>query len=629
MARWFLIGACCAVWSDAACRSASAAESAPEVTRVASPDGRISVRFVLAKGQPFYELDYDQSPLVKRSPLGLGSQLQADYSKLAEHRKSIDQLWQFEFGERRDIPDRYNELTIELARESGAKINLIMRAYNEGFALRYHYPEAADQSEDLVFEGESTHFSFPAGFQGYEAHGTEGGYGLVPINEITRFCERPLTLVGPTGTYVAIGEAGNLDYARMLLSRHPENSDTLVSDLGGKTSNTKSESQPYDANVRLKPGQSTPWRVVMVGDSPGQLLENNYLFLNLNPPCALKDTSWIKPGKVMRDGRLTTKNAKEIIDFAETAGLSYVHLDTNWYGGERDRSADATTLNPERIDTLDLKEIVRYGDENNVGVIVYVNQIHLLKHEGDLFPLYHDWGLRGIKYGFVKVGPQSETKWITDSLERAAENRLMINIHDGFRANGLNRTYPNLMTVEGIRGNEHMPTAKHNCTLPFTRYLCGIGDYTVCYYNKRIQTTHAHQLAMSVISYSPLQWILWYDSPSHYHGEPEIEFFREVPTVWDETRVLHGDIGKYAVIARRKNDSWFIGAINAESARSLDLSLDFLDKDREYIAKIYSDDESVQSRTEVRVEERTVNQESALSAAMLENGGQAMWIRPK
>jgi alpha-glucosidase len=345
----------------------------------------------------------------------------------------------------------------------------------------------------------------------------------------------------------------------------------------------------------------------------------------LSRPLALADTSWIKPGKVMRDTTLTTANSKAVVDFAALAGLDYVLLDARWYGSEDAATGDATAA---RVPNLDIAEIVRYGREKNVRLIVYVDRRQLKRQRDEIFALYEKWGLAGMKWGFVDVGPQAETAWLTESVAKAAEHRLMVNIHDGFRATGLQRTYPNLMTVEGIRGNEQFPTAEHNCTLPFTRYVTGIGDYTICYYDRRLKTTHAHQLALMVVAYSPLQWIFWYDRPSMYGGEPEIEFFRECPTVWDETRVINGKIGDYATIARRSGEAWFVGTINANEARTLRVPLDFLDAGRKYQASIYSDDERVETRTRVRIDRREVDAATELEVPLAANGGQAMWIRP-
>jgi len=356
--------------------------------------------------------------------------------------------------------------------------------------------------------------------------------------------------------------------------------------------------------------------------------------LNLNRPLALKDVSWVKHGKVMRDTTLTTANSKAIIDFATTAGLQYVLLDSGWYGSENADTGDATQPRAGRTrfgnppQPIDIPEIIRYGRAKNVGLILYVDRRQLKKQRDILFPLYEQWGVRGVKIGFVDVGPQAETAWITETIQKAAEHHLLVNIHDGYRATGYARTYPNLLTVEGIRGNEHFPTAEHNCTLPFTRYVAGSADYTICYFDRRLETTHAHQLAMAVISYSPLQSIFWYDRPSDFHGEPEIVFFQHVPTVWDETKVINGEIGKFATIARRSGEDWFVGTINNREPRQLKLPLKFLAPGRQYTAHIYSDDNSVPTRTHAAVETQMVNSLTTLDVPLQAAGGQAVWIAP-
>ena len=595
---------------------------------VKSPDEILAVEFALSdKGEPTYRVVSDGKPLVLSSRLGFVAGFLDGYMQLKAEHRTVRDAWEFAYGERSKIPDNYNELIIRLEHKSGVKVNIELRAYNEGVALRYRFPKEQKEGVSLRFEGERTEFRLPAGTKGYEEHGTEGPYRLKLVSQIKPYCERPLTLIRPDGGFAAICEAGNLDYARMMLSPLEGVEGALVSSLGGRTTNTENEHQHHDPSINLQPGAATPWRLLLVGDTAGELLENNYLLLSLSPTCRLEDTSWIKPGKVMRAG-LTTASGKEVIDFAKTAGLSYVHFDAGWYGPERSAKSDATRVAPERIDELDLQEVIEYGKQHDVGVLVYVNRVHLKSQLPEILPLYEQWGIRGIKYGFVPVGPQEETRWLTDSFADAAQHHLMINVHDGFRANGINRTYPNLMTVEGIRGNERMPTAAHNCTLPFTRYLCGIGDYTVCYYSNRIKTTKAHQLAMAVVSFSPLQWIFWYDSPRVYKNEPEIEFFREVPTVWDETRVLEGRIGEYATIARRSGDGWFIGMINADKPRSTTLPMDFLLAGRAYEASIYYDDPQVETRTHVGVRREEVTSDSRLDIDLLESGGAALWIRP-
>jgi alpha-glucosidase len=591
---------------------------------VQSPDGKVVVNFLMQDGGvPAYKIDYMGIPIVLESRMGLEPDFTGGFQVTGISSDEHKNQWTQEYGERKNVPDNYRELNVDLKHQSGRLMRIAFRAYNEGAALRYSFPEQADK--ELKFTGERTEFRFPADTYAYEEHSTEGEYKRVKTGEIEAWCERPLTLEYAGGIFACLAEADNDNYPRMLLSPLPGVPGALVSALGGTTANNVNARQRHDPNARLAPPASAPWRMFVVGQKPGDLLERNYLMLNLNPPCAIKDTSWIKPGKVMRDTALTTENSKAIIDFAEKAGLQYVSLDARWYGSEDLETGDATTV---RVPNLDIPEIIRYGQKKNVGLLVYVDRRQIKKQRDLLFPLYEKWGVKGVKIGFVDVGPQAETAWITETIQKAAEHHLMLNIHDGYRPTGLARTYPNLMTVEGIRGNEHMPTAEHNCTLPFTRYIAGSADYTVCYFDKRIKTTHAHQLAMAVVSFSPLQWIFWYDRPSVYKDEPEIEFFRRVPTVWDDTKVVGGEIGKYAVIARRSGGDWFIGTINGGEKRWLEIPLDFLTPGQSYVAHIYSDDDSASTRTKVGIETRQADANTIIEAELRPTGGQAVWITP-
>lgn len=592
--------------------------------RVESPDGKVAVEFsVQSGGIPTYRIDYLGKPIVLESRLGLLPDFTNGFEIRKISRSEHHGKWSQVYGERNIVPDNYRELNVDLKQTSGRLMRITLRAYDEGAAFRYSFPK--QDSKEFKFTGEQTEFHFPENTFGYEEHGTEGEYRRARLSDIEPWCERPLTLEYASGLFACLCEADNENYPRMLLSVLDGASNTLVSALGGTTSNTARDPSTGDPTATLHAGDSTPWRMFVVGERPGDLLERNYLMLDLNPPLALKNVSWIKSGKVMRDTTLTTANSKAIIDFAAQAGLQYVHLDWHWYGTEDPETGDATTV---RVRNLDIPEIIRYGREKNVGLILYVDRRQIKKQRDILFPLYEKWGVKGVKIGFIDVGPQTESAWITETIKRAAEHHLMLDIHDGHRPTGFARTYPNLLTVEGVRGNEHFPTSEHNCTLPFTRYVAGSADYTVCYYDRRLQTTHAHQLAMAVISYSPLQWIFWYDRPDMYHGEPEIEFFQHVPTVWDDTKVINGEIGKFATIARRSGDDWFIGTINDSEPRQLELPLNFLTTGRQYIAHIYSDNDSVPTRTHVAVETCPVDSLTTLDVPLQAAGGQAVWITP-
>ena len=605
-------------------KATPAATSAP--AQIESPDGKVAVKFSLqAAGVPAYRVDYSGQPVVLESRLGLQPDFTNGFTITKISRAEHHGDWSQVYGERKIVPDDYRELSVGLKNALGNEMEITFRAYNEGAAFRYTFPNQTVR--EFHFTGEQSEFRFPQNTLAYEEHGTEGEYQRVNVSSMKPWCERPLTLEQAGGWFVGLGEAANQNFPRMLLSPLSGVSNALVSALGGTTSNTAREQDRMrnDSSAVLAAGASTPWRFFIIGEKPGDLLEHNYLMLDLNPPLALKDVSWIQPGKVMRDTTLTTTNSKAIIDFAATAGLQYVLLDDRWYGTEDAEHGDATTV---RVKNLDIPEIIRYGRAKNVGLILYVDRRQLKTQRDVLFPLYEKWGVKGVKIGFVDVGPQTETAWITETVEKAAEHHLVVNIHDGYRTTGLARTYPNLLTVEGVRGNEHFPTPEHNCTLPFTRYLAGSADYTVCYYDGRLQTTHAQQLAMAVVSYSPLQSILWYDRPGNYHGEPEMEFFRQVPTVWDDTKVLNGEIGKYATIARRSGEAWFVGTINDREARLLKVPLSFLNPARKYEAHVYYDDPSVATRTKVGVKTLPVTADTVLDMSLSSAGGEALWITP-
>ncbi|MDR1526644.1 MAG: glycoside hydrolase family 97 C-terminal domain-containing protein, partial [Dysgonamonadaceae bacterium] len=181
----------------------------------------------------------------------------------------------------------------------------------------------------------------------------------------------------------------------------------------------------------------------------------------------------------------------------------------------------------------------------------------------------------------------------------------------------------------GIRGNEEFPDATHNTILPFTRFLAGAGDYTICYFDPRIKTTHAHQLALAAVYYSPLQFLYWYDTPDRYNGEPEVAFFDSIPTVWDDTKIIDGAIGEYIITARRSGNDWFLGAITNNDAREISIPLAFLDKGQKYIAKIYTDDDKIETRTKVAVSEKVVSQKGVLRFQLKASGGAAIQLRIK
>ena len=458
----------------------------------------------------------------------------------------------------------------------------------------------------------NTSYTLPEGTMAYYERWAQGPYSYLPLKNWPDECERPLTMDLKSGLSVALLEAQMIDYSRGKFKLSKEKANTIDLTM-------------YDKVDVITP-YSTPWRVIMVADSPGELLENNDIVLNLNSPNQIENTSWIKPGKVIRSN-LSTKDAKECVDFAAERNLQYVHLDAGWYGAEMKVASDATTVSPTH--DLDLQELVNYAAEKGIGIFVYINQRALANRLDEVFEQCRKWGLKGVKFGFVQIGSNRWSAWLHKAIEKAAEYQLMIDIHDEYRPTGFSRTYPNLMTQEGIRGNEEMPDATHNTTLPFTRYLAGAGDYTICYYNNRIKTTHAHQLALSVVYYSPIQFLYWYDKPSLYCGEKEIAFFDKIKTVWDDTKVLNGEIGKYITVARRSGEEWFVGTITNNNRRTIQLPCSFLESGKSYIATIYYDDKSLNSRTNVNITIDQVDNSKILNFKLQPSGGVAIHIQPQ
>ena len=603
-----------------------------------SPDGRLVVTFEIKdaggkKGIPTYRVAWKGKPILLESQLGLvlkGAPALQEKLELVKWTPSEhDSTWKPVAGERSEVRDRYRQAVAELREKgTGRLLNLVFRAYDEGVAFRYVVPKQ-DRLSKLTILRECSEFRFTADHPCWATYNAQGAYAKVPLSKVKHGCERPLPVEVAPDVYIALGEAALVDSARMKFAPLGKGKPALISHL--------------DGNVTCALPFTSPWRFAMVAESPGRLLENNYFILNLNEPCALSDTSWIKPGKVLREVTLTTNGAKAAIDFCKKHHLQYIHFDAGWYGHEYSEKSDArtVTVDPKRSKgPLDLEGVIRYAKASGLGVIVYVNRRALERQLDEILPLYQKWGINGVKYGFVNVGSQKWTTWLHDAVRKAAEHRLVINVHDEYRPTGYSRTYPNLLTQEGIAGDEVKGRSNaQTLTILFSRYLAGAADNTICYFDPRVEAlaTHAYQLAKAVCLFSPLQYVYWYDRPApagsaggthQITEEPELEFFDRVPTVWDETRVLEGRIGESAVIARRSGKEWFVGIMQSGSARVFDVPLSFLPSGRAFTARIYRDDPATKTRCHVKIEDQAVNATTTLKVPVLKRGGAAIWIKP-
>ena len=614
--------------------------SGSKPVEIISPDGRLK----LVIGQminednrraPSISFEAGGKKIILSSPIILTTIpffTMEDLRLVRTENESIDQKWMNDFGERREVPEKYNEVKLYF-KKGPWKMNLICRAYNEGVAFAYEFPKQ-EGIDSFIIKDENIVLRFQSDYMAWSAARAQAQYSHVPLSRIEKGCERPLVIEIDSTHIIALAEAKLVDYARMKFEADSSAGTGVRTRLGSE--------------VRKALPFRSPWRVIMAGKDPGDLLEKNYLFLNLNDPCAIEDISWIRPGKALREVTLTTIGARAAIDFTSSHNIQYVEFDAGWYGPENNDASDARSVNldPARSKgPLDLKEVISYAKSKGIGILLYVNRRALEKQIDELLPIYQEWGIAGIKFGFVQVGTQDATRWLHESIKKAAQYKMVADVHDEYRPTGFSRTYPNFLTMEGIRGDEESPSNSHTLITMFTRMLPGQADNTICYYNERVDKkmgSHASQLAKAVCIFSPLQFLYWYDKAApnlekndglwgttNYIGsEPELEFFDAVPTIWDETKVLYASIGKYGVIARRKEDEWFIGGINGEQQMTFKIDFSFLDPSVKYLASIYIDDPSVNTRTNVRIDRMDVTSKSIYNSEVKANNGFAIHLKP-
>ena len=610
-----------------------------------SPNGKYSFVFEQKDDRLTYHLDYAGKQVVEEGELGvnidnhlveLAMGIPMDTNRVWTKgmkvtnvdRNTEDNTWNPVYGEYAQIRDHYNQMTIHLMKGGNQDnsdngydkrqqylFDIIVRAYDEGVAIRYHFPEATN-GLFMHITDDLTSFRFAPGAEAWHfawAQAQSTKVKLLKSENVWRDeAERPLTLHLANGLYAAIGEAALSDFVRGKLKL--------------KADNELQMSMFQSADVIT--AYDMPWRFIMVGEKAVDLINNKQMVLNLNEPNQIADAkAWIRPGKAFRVCRLDMKTALEAVDFCVDRGLQYIELDAGWYGPEMKMSSSALTVAENR--DFDMPKLCQYAKSKGIGVWVYVNQRALYQEIDKILPLYEKWGISGIKFGFVQIGSQEWTTWLHNAVKKCADHHIMVDIHDEYRPTGWSRTYPNLMTQEGIGGNEEMPNAHHNTILPFTRFLCGPADYTPCYFNGRVKNTKAHQLTMPVVYYSPITFLYWYDLPNAYKGEKELDFWKHCPTVWDESKALEGEIGEYIVQARRSGDEWFVGAMNGMAARDIILNTsEFLQKGKKYRVEIYNDDPTLNTRTNVASSEMTIKAGKTIKLHLQPKGGAALRFVP-
>jgi alpha-glucosidase len=552
------------------------------------------------------------------------------------------------------IKDEFNELQLDFENN----FTLFVRVYDEGFGYRIStsFEDSITVKEEIFEANFANDFKvyFPQE-ESFMSH-SERLYKYLPLSDIDEksFCSLPALVDLKNSIKVAITEADLYDYAGLYL--RGANSTVLKGLFPYYPAETemKSDRDVYvtkrkDYIVRTNGTRNFPWRVFVVTDNDGALIENTMVYKLAQPHDPEIDFSWIKPGKVAWDwwnanniykvdfrAGINTATYKYYIDFASQHGIEYVILDEGWYklGNLLEESPD-----------INVKEIVEYAKEKNVGIILWVIWKTLDDQFEEAMNLFEKLGVKGIKVDFMQRDDAWMVNYYYKVAREAAKRKLLVDFHGAYKPNGLYRTYPNVLTSEGVLGLEHNKwsddvTPEHNITIPFIRMLAGPMDYTPGAMNNAVkgnfrdiftqpmsQGTRCHQLAMYVIYESPLQMLA--DSPTNYLREKEsLDFLSIVPTVWDDTKVLDAKVGDYVVMARRSGNKWFVGAMTDWNARTLKLDFSFLDEDRNYEITIYQDGINAdRNGNDYKIVRSTVKKGDVIEINLAPGGGCAAVIK--
>jgi alpha-glucosidase len=625
---------------------------------VRSPDGRIEVRIqtgarvtysVLFNGKPLLE-DSALSINIDKKTLGLEPKVKA--SKQHRVDQQIEPQVRQKFAR---IRENYNELRLEM--EDGYAV--VFRAYNEGAA--YRFETSLPQSEVKVYAEEAS-FNFAGDYRVYYpkedsffSH-NEREFLYLALKDIppASIASLPAVVEASDGIKLAICESDVEDYPGLWLRGDSKNSlsavfppcplkETLSKDRDLKIT------APADYIAITAGTRTFPWRLVGIAEKDGDLITNQLVYL-LSKPSQVPDTSWIKPGKVAWDwynanniygvdfkSGINTQTYKYYIDFASKFGIEYIILDEGWY-----KLGNLLEVVPE----MNIEELVAYGKQKNVGVILWMVWKTLDDQFEPAFNQFEKWGVKGLKVDFMQRDDQPVMNFYHKVCREAARRKMLVDYHGGIRPALMTRTWPNLITTEGVRGLEQNKWSKysnpeHNVTLPFTRMFVGPMDYTpgamvnsgrernfAAVFDRPMSLgTRCHQLAMYVVYESPLQMLA--DSPSHYLREPEVmEFLGPVPTVWDETRVLDARIGDYVVVARRHGREWYVGAMTDWTARDFEIDFSFLPVGRFEMESYQDGANASRYGSDYRKIKSQVNRTTKLKVRLAEGGGWAARIIP-
>jgi len=599
-----------------------------QVQSISSPNGENRVVINLDSEVSFKVFNKDQE-LIKFSPISMtldkGFVLGKEAAVIDIEKQFIsEKIYPIVRQKSSLIIDECEEITFEFEGDYSLKF----RAYNDGVAYRW----ITDFSNDITVYDEEATFHFTDNFKIYfpeeESFIThqERLYKYLPLSEITpeRFCSIPALVDAASGVKVAITESDLDDYPGMYLSGSDDDSNIIKGifpyyPLKEELKRDRDFIVIQRANYMAKTEgeREFPWRVMVISNEDGELIESQMVY-KLAKPTQIGDASWIKPGKVAWDwwnannvynvdfeAGVNTDTYKHYIDFASQYGIEYIILDEGWY-----KLGNLMDLNPD----INMEELVKYSEEKGVGLILWVVWKTLDDQLEEAMDKFEDWGIKGIKVDFMQRDDQLIVNYYKRIAIEAADREMLVDFHGSYKPSGLRRAYPNVITREGVVGLEHSKWSKNaspvnNLVIPFIRMLAGPMDYTPgaminanmknfnSVFSKPMSLgTRCHQLAMYVVYESPLQMLA--DSPTHYMKETEcMEFLKDVPTVWDDTKVLDAKVGEYVLVARQSGEVWYVGAMTNWTERSLEVDLSFLG-DGEYVLDLYQDGENADRNAE-------------------------------
>lgn len=629
---------------------------------VKSPDGKIVLEVGLDKSKIYYKVSKEGKSILNPSYLGFelkdGSLKDNLSVKNISHSK-FDETWKQPWGEEIEVRNRYNEMKVLVKDNSKLSREFIIdfKVYDDGFGFRYEFPEQKNLNEFVIMD-ELTEFNFPEDHKTWSIpYNTEFYEGLFKSNPISKLdtVATPLTMETKSGLFLTVHQANLTDYASMNLAKV------------GNSTKLKSYLTPWATGEKVfaKAPFNTPWRTMIIANSAGDLMLSR-LMLNLNEPNKLGDVSWIKPGRYIgiwwaihmekytwkagpKHGA-NTENVLRYIDFAAKHKFSGVLVE-GWNKGWEDWKDFKFT---EPYPDFDIKKITDYAKSKNVTLIGHHetagNTVNYENQMSEAFDYYKKYGVDVVKTGYVggkldgkqPHSSQYGVRHYRKVIEEAAKYKIMIDNHEPVMPTGLQRTLPNLMTQEGVRGQEWDAWSKdggnppeHTTIIPFTRGLAGPIDFTPGTFNftnpvlpnTKVHTTLAKQLALSVVIYSPLQMAS--DMIENYENNPAFEFITSCPTDWSKTVVPDVKIGEFVTIARRDKatDNWFLGSITNKDARTVKLDLKFLDSNKKYKAKIFRDGKGADYETNpypIIIEEKEVDSKTILSVDLARSGGVAI-----